>query len=444
MKKTFVLDTSVLLEDPNSLFSFEDNDVIIPVVVLEEIDHKKRLGDDIGRNARHVSRILDGLREKGGQLQKGVKLENGGTLKIELNHKHFDEVEEYFREESNDNRILAVALNLLKEETKREKKQVVLVSRDVLVRVKANALGISSQDYLSGKIIRNQEMYFGYETLKISPLIIDNFYSEGFIDMSKESFLDYELYPNEFFILKDEFGTSKSAIGMYNSLTGCLEQFQLNEHDVWGIKPRNAQQKMAVKLLLDDSIPLVTITGRAGTGKTLLALAAGLYKTEELNKYKKLLVARPIVPMGKELGFLPGDKDEKLRPWIQPIYDNLEFIFSVHNNGDIEDIVVGMKKLEVEALTFIRGRTIPNQFIIIDEAQNLTKHEVKTIVSRVGEGSKIVLVGDPEQIDHPYLDSTSNGLIYIVEKFKEFSEGAHINLIKGERSKIAQLAADIL
>ncbi|MTI47489.1 PhoH family protein [Sporosalibacterium faouarense] len=445
MKKVFVLDTSVLLEDPSSLFSFDDNEVIIPVVVLEEIDHKKRLGDDIGRNARHVSRILDNLREKGSHLQKGITLENGGTLRVELNHKHFDEVGEYFNERSNDNRILAVALNLLKEEENiKSDKQIILVSRDVLVRVKANALGIDSQDYLSGRIISNQDMYYGFESVKISPSLIDKFYAEGFLDISSKPFNKYLTNPHQFFILKDIFGSSKSAIGKYNSNSDRLEQLHLGEQDVWGIRARNAQQKMALELLLDDSIPLVTITGRAGTGKTLLALASGLYKTEELNRYKKLLVARPIVPMGKDLGFLPGDKDEKLRPWIQPIYDNLEYIFGTRRNRDIEDIVVGMKKLEVEALTFIRGRTIPNQFIIIDEAQNLTKHEVKTIVSRVGENSKIVLVGDPEQIDHPYLDSSSNGLVYIVEKFKEYNEGAHINLIKGERSTLAQLAADIL
>lgn len=439
------MDTSVLLEDPNSLFSFEDNDVIIPVVVLEEIDHKKRLGDDIGRNARRVSRILDNMREEGGHLQKGVQIEGGGNLKIELNHKHFDEVGNYFNEKTNDNRILAVALNLLKEEKeKKSGKQVILVSNDILVRVKANVLGISSQDYFSGKIITNQEMYSGYRSLMVPPNMIDELYTTHQLNASIDPFSDYEIYPHQFFILRDELGSSKSAIAVYNPKSQNLELVNTTEYDIWGIRPRNAQQKMAMELLLDDKIPLVTITGKAGTGKTLLTLATGLLKTEELSIYKKLLVARPIVPMGKELGFLPGDKDEKLRPWIQPIYDNLEYIFGTHKNGNIEDILIGLKRVEVEALTFIRGRTIPNQFIIIDEAQNLTKHEVKTIVSRVGEGSKVVLVGDPDQIDHPYLDSTNNGLTYLVEKFKEYSEGAHINLIKGERSRLAQLAADIL
>lgn len=287
-------------------------------------------------------------------------------------------------------------------------------------------------------------MFLGFETLMVLPEIIDKLYATHHLNASINPFSGYEIYPHQFFILKDELGSSKSAIAIYNQKSQSLNLVNANEYDIWGIRPRNAQQKMAMELLLDDSIPLVTITGRAGTGKTLLTLASGLLKTEELGIYKKLLVARPIVPMGKELGFLPGDKQEKLRPWIQPIYDNLEYIFGTHKNGNIEDIMIGLKRVEVEALTFIRGRTIPNQFIIIDEAQNLTKHEVKTIVSRVGEGSKIVLVGDPEQIDHPYLDSSNNGLTYLVEKFKEYSEGAHINLIKGERSRLAQLAADIL
>ena len=447
MKKIFVLDTSVLLEDPNSIFAFNDNDIIIPTVVLEEVDHKKRLGDDLGRNARRVSRILDEIRENGGELQKGVALPNGGNLRIELNHKHLETIRKYFNEINNDNRILAVALNLLKEEENKGKdkcKEVVLVSRDVLARVKANALGIKTQDYLPGKIVNYQEMYLGYDTLEVNSSLIDKFYAQGYLEKKEKPFNDIEIFPHGFFILKDELGSSKSAMGRYNDIQSTIERLYFGNQDIWGIKPRNAQQKMAMELLLDENIPLVTITGRAGTGKTLLALVAGLYKTEELKVYKKLLVARPIVPMGKEIGFLPGDKDEKLRPWIQPIYDNLEFIFGTHKNGNIEDIMVGLRNVEVEALTFIRGRSIPNQFIIIDEAQNLTKHEVKTIVSRVGEGSKIVLVGDPEQIDHPYLDSSSNGLTYLVEKFKEYNEAAHISLIKGERSKLAQLAAEIL
>lgn len=444
MRKIYVLDTSVLLEDPNSLFAFEGNDVVIPIVVLEEIDNKKRLSDEIGRNARHVSRRLDKLRDAG-RLQEGIDLDGGGTLKIELNHKHLERVGDYFQEITNDNRILAVALNLSKsEKVKEQPRQVVLVSKDVLVRVKADALGINTEDYTIDKVVDFENIYCGYRTVETKPDVIDRFYRDGFINIDGEFLRNYYMHPNEFVIFKDELGSSKSAIGIFNSEKRVIEQLNMLERDIWGVKARNAQQKMALELLLNDNIPLVTLTGRAGTGKTLLALAAGLFKTEELSLYKKLLVARPIVPMGKELGFLPGDKDEKLRPWIQPIYDNLEYIFGTQKNGRLEDIVAGMRKLEVEALTFIRGRSIPNQFIIIDEAQNLTRHEVKTIVSRVGEGSKIVLVGDPEQIDHPYLDSNSNGLTYVLEKFKGYNEGGHVTLKKGERSRLAQLAADIL
>ncbi|EOC99515.1 PhoH family protein [Caldisalinibacter kiritimatiensis] len=444
MKKIYVLDTSVLLDDPNAIYAFEDNEVVIPTVVLEEIDSKKRLGDDLGRNARRISRTLDKFREYG-NLNKGIHLETGGTLRIEINHRNLKQVRHYFHEVNNDNLILAVALNLqLEEKEKESPKEVILVSKDILVRIKADTLGVAAQDYLSDKIVRFDDMYRGYEIINVPTLIIDKFYNDGFLDTTISPFNKYIFYPHQFLILKDELGSSKSAIVYYDSHMRKLFPLHSGDKAIWGIYPRNAQQKMALELLLDDNIPLVTLTGRAGTGKTLLALVAGLYKTEELSLYRKLLVARPVVPLGKDIGYLPGDKEEKLRPWMQPIYDNLEFIFNKHEGNDIEDIVAGIRGLEVEALTFIRGRSIPNEFIIIDEAQNLTKHEVKTIVSRVGENSKIVLVGDPEQIDHPYLDSTNNGLTYVIEKFKDYEEAGHVMFEKGERSRLAELAAKIL
>ncbi len=245
-------------------------------------------------------------------------------------------------------------------------------------------------------------------------------------------------------ILKDETGTSKSALLKVSADGKQLEPLHLSNDPVWGIAARNAQQRMALELLLNDDIPLVTLTGKAGTGKTLLTLAAGLLKVEDEHKYKKLLIARPVVPMGKDIGYLPGEKEEKLRPWMQPIYDNLEFLFDTKKAGDIDKILAGLGSIQVEALTYIRGRSIPGQFIIIDEAQNLSKHEVKTIVSRAGEGSKVILMGDPEQIDHPYLDATSNGLTYVVERFKPYRVAGHVTLEKGERSLLAQLAADVL
>ena len=443
MKKIFVLDTNVLLHDPNSIFAFKENEVIIPAIVLEEIDSKKRNADEIGRNARTVSRLLDGLRELG-HLHSGVELEHGGTLKVELNHRSFLKVQEMFGEVSNDNRILAVALNYLNEEKEKpDPRPVVLVSKDVLVRIKADVLGITPEDFLSDRTGDLDELYAGYQTLMVHPSLIDEYYSNRSLSV-KQLGLSYALYPHEFIILKDEIGSTKSALLKVNSDASRLEPLFLGNDAVWGISARNAQQRMALELLLNDDIPLVTITGKAGTGKTLLALAAGLFKVEDAHKYKKLLIARPVVPMGKDIGYLPGEKDEKLRPWMQPIYDNLEYLFDTKKAGDIDKILMGLGSIQVEALTYIRGRSIPAQFIIIDEAQNLSRHEVKTIVSRAGEGSKVILMGDPEQIDHPYLDAASNGLSYIVEKFKQQGISGHITLEKGERSHLAQLAADLL
>jgi PhoH-like ATPase len=442
MKKMYVLDTNVLLQDPKAIFSFHDNDVIIPAVVLEEIDSKKRYSDEIGRNARYVARLLDGFRQKG-QLHTGVKTEQGGVLRVELNHRSFVKMQESFGEMTNDNRILAVAMNLHQEEQRStQPKRVILVSKDALVRVKADAVGIEAQDYLSDRVVHNSDFYTGYETLSVHPSVIDEFYLQRGLNM-KDLGIDY-LYANQFVILRDELGTSKSALTKVSSDRKRIDPLVQYKEAVWGIAARNAQQKMALELLLNDDIPLVTMTGKAGTGKTLLSLAAGLLKTEDEHIYKKLLIARPVVPMGKDIGYLPGEKEDKLRPWMQPIYDNLEFLFDTKSPGDIDRILAGMGSIQVEALTYIRGRSIPSQFIIIDEAQNLSKHEVKTIITRVGEGSKIVLMGDPEQIDHPYLDASSNGLSYVVERFKEQSISGHITLEKGERSLLAQLAADLL
>ncbi|HHW01735.1 MAG TPA: PhoH family protein [Thermoanaerobacterales bacterium] len=441
MEKIYVLDTSVLLSDPNAFFSFEDNDVVIPAVVIEEVDSKKSYQDEIGRNARRVSRILDNFRNMG-KLHEGIPLEGGGTFRVELNHKAMTSLADYFLESNNDNRILAVAKNLQMEENQKpQPKRVILVSKDAIMRVKADALGVEAQDYLSDKIVTASDFFQGYVEKDVHPSIIDMFYMDG--NLSVEHFGE-AFHPNQFVILRDVFGSSKSALGRYALQKKSIVPLYHAKDAVWGIRPKNAQQKMAFDLLLNDEISLVTITGRAGTGKTLLALAAGLLKTEDEKVYKKLVVARPVVPMGRDIGFLPGDKDEKLRPWMQPIYDNLEYIFNARNGEDIEDIMVGFKNVEVEALTYIRGRSIAKQFIIIDEAQNLSRHEMKTIVSRVGEGSKIVLIGDPEQIDNPYLDYSSNGLSYVVEKFKDQPLAGHVNLIKGERSPLAQLAAELL
>ncbi|MCC3357616.1 PhoH family protein [Bacillus sp. REN16] len=442
MGKIYVLDTNVLLQDPRAIFSFEDNEVVIPAVVLEEVDSKKRYMDEIGRNARQVSKLIDNMRQTG-KLHEKIRLETGGSLRIELNHRSFHELQEIFVEKTNDNRILAVAKNLsLEEQSKENGKQVILVSKDALVRVKADALGLQSEDFLSDRVVEVDHIYSGFLEIYINRNLLDLFYEKGELHVTE--LVNHPFYPNQFILLKDALGGSSSAIGVVDKTGKVVRKLHFKQDHIWGIKPRNVQQTMAFELLLRTDIPLVTLIGKAGTGKTLLALAAGLMQTEDLGQYKKLLVARPIVPVGKDIGFLPGEKQEKLRPWMQPIFDNLEYLFNTKKPGELDAILAGMGSIEVEALTYIRGRSIPEQFIIIDEAQNLTKHEVKTILTRVGEKSKIVFMGDTEQIDHPYLDEYNNGLTYVVEKFKDQKIAGHIRLVKGERSGLAQLAADIL
>ncbi|MFJ8244116.1 PhoH family protein [Peribacillus asahii] len=442
MGKIYVLDTNVLLQDPYSIFSFEANEVVIPAVVLEELDSKKRYMDEIGRNARQVSKLIDGFREKG-KLHDGIPLHNGGKLRIELNHRSFHELQEIFVEKTNDNRILAVAKNIsLEEETKPDGKAVILVSKDTLVRVKADAIGLESEDFLNDRVVELDHIYPGFKEIYVTVDKLNQFYMKGHLllsELTKETY-----FPNQFLLMKDELGGSASAIGMVDDHKKMVKKLHYEGEHIWGIKPRNVQQTMALDILLRKDLPLVTLIGKAGTGKTLLALAAGLLQTEDQGIYKKLLVARPIVPVGKDIGYLPGEKEEKLRPWMQPIFDNLEYLFNTKKPGELDAILAGMSSIEVEALTYIRGRSIPDQFIIIDEAQNLTKHEVKTILTRVGDRSKIVLMGDPEQIDHPYLDEYNNGLTYVVEKFKQEKIAGHVKLVKGERSGLAQLAANLL
>ncbi|WP_339170536.1 PhoH family protein [Anoxybacillus sp. FSL W8-1294] len=441
-KKIYVLDTNVLLQDPYSIFSFQDNEVVIPGVVLEEVDSKKRYMDEVGRNARQVSKLIDQLRQNG-KLHEKIPLDNGGVLRIELNHRSFQQLQEIFVEKTNDNRILAVAKNLLLEEqTKENGRPVILVSKDALVRVKADAIGLEAEDFLSDRVVEIDHIYTGFLDLYISPEHLSRFYEKGELVLAEIT--NHPFYPNQFIVMKDALGGSSSALGIVDHTGKKVRKLVFHYDHIWGIRPRNVQQTMACELLLRTDIPLVTLIGKAGTGKTLLALAAGLMQTEDLRLYKKLLVARPIVPVGKDIGYLPGEKQEKLRPWMQPIFDNLHFLFDTKKPGELDAILSGMGSIEVEALTYIRGRSIPEQFIIIDEAQNLTKHEVKTILTRVGERSKIVLMGDPAQIDHPYLDEYNNGLTYVVEKFKEQKVAGHVRLIKGERSSLAQLAADLL
>ncbi len=439
MKKIFVLDTNVLLHDPRAIFSFEENDVTIPIVVIEELDKFKKGIDEIGRNARQVSRILDEFRQKG-KLSQGVPLEGGGSLRVELNHQSPQHLPGELIATKGDNRILATALNL-----KHDDLPVVLVTKDTNLRIKADALGLRAEDYESDTIVID-DLYSGETDLEVDPGAIDEFYAKG--EYTPPASL--RCYPNQFVLLKNNANPSQTALGRFNHQKRAVVQVASVKHGVWGISARNKQQQFALDLLLNDDIRLVTLVGKAGTGKTLLALAAGLEKTIEARAFQRLVVSRPVFPLGKDIGFLPGDIEEKLRPWMQPIRDNLDFLMGASavagrakGKKDLQGLFdLGM--IEVEPLTYIRGRSMPNQYLIVDEAQNLTPHEIKTIITRAGEGTKVVLTGDPYQIDNPYIDSSSNGLTFVVERFKEEPIAGHITLMKGERSDLAELAATLL
>jgi PhoH-like ATPase len=438
MKKVFVLDTNVLLHDPRAIFSFEENDVVIPIVVIEELDKFKKGIDEIGRNARQISRILDEYRQKG-KLSQGVKLEGGGDLWVELNHQSPERLPNELIATKADNRILATALNL-----KHDDLPVVLVTKDTNLRIKADALGLRAEDYESDMITLD-ELYSGEKELMVDPGAIDEFYAKGELPPA-----DPKPYPNQFALIKNSANPSQTALARYNQQKRALVPILGTKHGVWGITARNKQQQFALDLLLNDDVRLVTLVGRAGTGKTLLALAAGLEKTIEARAFQRLVVSRPVFPLGKDIGFLPGDIEEKLRPWMQPIRDNLDFLMGASavagrakGKKDLQSLFdLGM--IEVEPLTYIRGRSMPNQYLIVDEAQNLTPHEIKTIITRAGEGTKVVLTGDPYQIDNPYIDSSSNGLTFVVDRFKEEPIAGHITLVKGERSDLAELAATLL
>ncbi|MCK5242133.1 PhoH family protein [bacterium] len=437
MKKTFILDTNVLLHNPEAVRMFEDNFVIIPVVALEELDKFKKLNDEKGKNARAVSRFIDGFRGKG-ELAKGVKMSNGGILRIpiEIPDSKLDGLDQT----RIDNQILALALALQQRGTD----NIRLVTKDVNLRVKADVFGVIAEDFESHKV-NIDELYSGVKVIETSVGIIDQFYADKKIVLPEE-----ELHPNQFVILKDLAGSSgRSALGRVNRKEKNIVPLINGEQEIWGVKAKNLRQKFAIEMLLDHDVPLVTMLGQAGTGKTLLAIAAALRATLDERRYRRILISRPVIPLGRDIGYLPGTKEEKIAPWMQPIFDNLEFLMD--QNGEAEETGEGTLrylnetgKIILESLTYIRGRSIPKQFIIVDEAQNLTPHEVKTIVSRAGEGSKVVLTGDPYQIDNPYLDSNSNGLTYLVEHFKSQELFGHIILTKSERSPLAALAAEIL
>ncbi len=437
--KHFILDTNVLLYDPHAVYRFEENEIVIPITVIEEIDRFKKDMNETGRNARLISRILDDFRKKG-SLAAGIGLESGGTLRVELYNTELAKLlPPELSEQRGDNRILAVAVDI---KNKNGKAPVILVTKDTNLRIKADAIGLKAEDYESDKV-HIEELYTGFAELEAGPEVVDRFYGQGWVDS------EWSLYPNQFVTVKDRENLSHTAIGKYSAgQNRVVPLIKVGKEGVWSIHPRNREQTFALDALLDDSVKIVTLVGKAGTGKTLLAIAAGLQKTAEDNVYNRLLVSRPVFPMGKDLGFLPGDIEEKLAPWMQPIFDNVELLLSGHeaekrhSKGYRELMAMGI--MEIEPLTYIRGRSIPNQYLIVDEAQNLTPHEIKTIVTRAGEGTKVVLTGDPYQIDNPYVDSSSNGLTYLVERFKGQAISAHVTMMKGERSELAELAANLL
>ncbi len=433
MPKTYVLDTNVLLHNPESLFAFADNQVVIPFAVIEEIDNQKKRQDEIGRNARTISRQLDELRS-GGRLSKGIALSDGGTLWIELNHQEIIDFPTGLDPAKYDNRILAVAHNLKKE----QHGPVILVTKDLNLRIKADVLGLAAEDFVSDKV-DYCTLYSGYREILATSEDLDRLYGAGGFPWSGYP----ALYPNEFVIAKNMENPSQSALGRH--LRGKISPIVKNGGTLCGVKSRNKEQRFALDILMDDGVAVVTLVGKAGTGKTLLALAVGLNKVLEEKAYSRLLVTRPVIPMGEDLGFLPGNKEEKLRPWMQPIYDNLEFLFRMRSgDGNAAEGLMCQGILEMEALTYIRGRSIPNQFILCDEAQNLSPNMVKALITRVGAGTKIVFTGDAEQIDHPYLDASSNGLTFLVERFKGEEIAGHVTLAKGERSEVAELGARLL
>jgi PhoH-like ATPase len=442
MTKSFVLDTNVLIHAPTALFSFADNDVVLPITVIEELDRFKTEADRRGMHARQVLREVDALITEGA-LEKGATMANGGRLKIAFVPKTQVLPQEMDIGRA-DNQILAVALDL----QKTSGEAVFFVSKDVNARIKAYALGLQTRDYEQQKV-EYTSLYTGWRDLQVTDEQLAELYAKGKlvpqgVDFFKNEGARLTVQGND---------ASKPVLCRFNPKQNGLVPIK-EGLSAMGIKPRNVEQKFAFDLLLDDDVQLVSLVGQAGSGKTLLALACALEKTMgSAPRYEKLLVARPVIPMGRDIGFMPGGKDQKLSYWMRPIFDNLEFILSKkrpaadrgergHEDKKLTiEYLQENRILEIEALTYIRGRSIPNQFLIVDEAQNLTPHEIKTIISRAGQGTKIVLTGDPDQIDTPYLDANSNGLTYSVERLKNEPLIGHVLLTKSERSALASVAA---
>ncbi len=452
MQKNFVLDTNVLLHDPLAMLHFADNLVVIPIYVLEEIDQFKKELSELGRNAREVCRRLDAFRKDGHHLSDGVTLPSGGHLRVVLGGR---EVPSAIRtSQLADNMILGVALEV-RDGT--PDTQTILVTKDVNLRIRADAMGLTAEDY-DVEQISIEELYSGHAEYTLSAAAINTFYQESKLSLDAlmaelcaargEKNGSPKIYTNQYLLLRSQDNPNQTALGRVDRQQNAVVPVRKLREGVWGIRPRNKEQHFALDILLNDEVKLVTLVGKAGTGKTLLAIAAGLQKVAEEKIYHRLLVSRPIFPLGRDIGYLPGTIEEKLNPWMQPIYDNVELLLGLSKQEKKEGRsyreLVDLGYMEIEPLTYIRGRSIPNQFMIVDEAQNLTPHEVKTIITRAGDNTKIVLTGDPYQIDNPYVDSTNNGLTTVVERFKGEPLAGHVSLTKGERSPLAELSSNLL
>jgi PhoH-like ATPase len=439
MKKNYVLDTNVLLHDPHAIYKFEDNDLILPIYVIEEIDQFKRESNERGRNARTVSRVLDAEREKNGSLSRGVPIGDGGSLRVHVPDKR-PRLEIALNPGSGDHAILQTAIDF---RDASPDKPTIFVTMDVNLRIRADALGLVTQAY-ENQSVDSERLESGIVELPVSEAFLDTFFETGSIAPPEGA----ELYANISVLLRGDGARPRTALGRYHLESGEIRALKTPREGVVGVRARNKEQSFALDLLLDDSVPLVTILGKAGTGKTLLALAAGLKRTIEDGAYARLLVSRPVMPLGRDLGFLPGDVSEKLNPWMQPIYDNLEFLLAAGGGKRRGvrgyDDLFNNGQLQVEPLTYIRGRSLPQQYVIVDEAQNLTPHEIKTVITRCGEGTKIVLTGDPYQIDNPYVDASTNGLSVTADRLRGEGIVGHILLSKGERSELANIAANKL
>lgn len=439
MKKIYILDTNVLLYDPHAILKFADNEVIIPITVIEEVDHFKSDENETGRNARQVSRTLDELRKRG-NLAKGVELDEGGTLRVDLGSGKGTRLSQLFTKRQADISILSIALDVKEQANGRP---VIFLTKDTNLRIRADALGLHAEDY-EPNVIAIDELYKGWQEVSWPLDQVDLLVEKGEVSLN-----GLEPFSNELLLIRSDSQAQRSVLAKALLEKKKAVLLRDSKRPVWGILPRNLEQSFALDLLLDDSIRLVTLVGKAGTGKTLLAIAAGLCKVSDENVYHRLLVSRPVFPLGRGLGFLPGDLDEKLLPWMQPIFDNIELLISsskARRRGSHYGYqeLMNMGLLGIEPLTYIRGRSIPNQYLIVDEAQNLTPHEIKTIMTRAGDNTKMVITGDPYQIDNPYVDSSNNGLTYVVERFKQENMAGHITLSKGERSPLAEMASNLL